>query len=136
MVNNLVFWIILYFFLLTIFSYILYNSKWFKKFQACSQLAMKNESKELQPFWTFFCNDITLWSAAVRFFAVTKKGFLSLQTLIYCNLHGENFWNFFHIFSNQHIIRSYSYMCSKMCFFLKFGTCNRSGIFEAFLVKT
>jgi len=44
-INILVFWIILYFFLLTIFSYMWYNSKCIEVFQACSQLALKNESK-------------------------------------------------------------------------------------------
>jgi len=115
-VNNLIFWIILYFFLFTIFSYMLYNSKWFEIFQACSQLALMNESKELPPFWTFFHTNVTLWSAASHFFVRPKKWFLSIQILILCNLLGGNFWNFFHIFSNQRSTRSYDYMCSKMFF--------------------
>jgi len=50
-------------------------------------------------------------------FTRIKKGFLSLQTLISCNLHSRNFGNFFHIFSNQIPTRSYNYMCPKMiCF--------------------
>jgi len=98
--NKIVFWIILYFFLLLFFSYMLYNSKWFEIFQACSQLALKNESKEAPPFGAFFHANVTLWSAAACFFAGLKKWFLSIQTLISCNPHGGNFWNFFHIFSN------------------------------------
>jgi len=38
----------------------LYNSKRFENFQACSQLALKNEFKEAPPFWTFFCMNVTL----------------------------------------------------------------------------
>jgi len=111
-----VFWIILSF-LLTIFSYMLCNSKWYENFQACSQLALKNESKELQPFSTFFYTNVTLWSAAARFFAGPKKGFLSIQMQISCNLHGEKFWNFFHVFSNQFTTRFYGCMCPKKVFF-------------------
>jgi len=95
----------------------LYNSKWSEIFQACSQLAFKNESKELQPFWRFFYTNVSLWSAAAQFFSGPKNGFLSIQTLISCNVHGEKFWNFFHIFSNQFITRSYGYMCPRMLFF-------------------
>jgi len=69
----------------------LYNFKQTVFFKACSQLALKNDSKELQPFWTFFHNDLTLSSAAARIFAGARKGILSLQTLISCNLHGGNF---------------------------------------------
>jgi hypothetical protein len=38
----------------------LYNSKKSEFFKACSQLALKNDSKELQAFWKFFHNDLTL----------------------------------------------------------------------------
>jgi len=134
-VNNLVFWIIFHFFLLIIFFvYVV----WFQMIwncQACSQLALKNESIELQAFWKFFHNDLSLRSAAARIFAVTKKGCLLLQILISCNLHGGNFWIFFHIFSNQCLTRSYSYMCQKLFFFQKFATCPRNGSFRVFLVK-
>jgi len=95
----------------------LYNSKWSEIFQACIQFALKNDSKELQPFGTFFYSNVTLWSAAARFFTGPKKGFLSIQMLRSCNLHGEKFWNFFHIFSNQFTTRSYGYMCPKKFFF-------------------
>jgi len=53
------FLIILYFesfsisFYLLFFSYILYNSK-------CSQLALKNESKEVPPFWKNFHTNVSL----------------------------------------------------------------------------
>jgi len=59
--NNSIFWTILY---LLFFSYMLYNSKWFEIFQTCSQLTLKNESKEALPFWVFFHANVTLWSAA------------------------------------------------------------------------
>jgi len=32
----------------------------FEIFQACSQLALKNESKEVPPFWAFFHAIVTL----------------------------------------------------------------------------
>jgi len=86
-------------FYLLFFSYMLYNSKWSEIFEACSQLALKNESKELPPFWTFPYTNVSLWSATTQFFVGPKKGFLSIQTLISYNLHGEKFWNFFpHLF--------------------------------------
>jgi len=65
-----------------------------------------------------FSYKLTLWSSAARFFVGPKFYFLSLQMLIYCKMHGGNFWNFFHIFSNQHTTRSYSYMHPKIIFFL------------------
>jgi len=105
-------------FYLLFFSYTLYNSKWFENFQACSQLALRNESKKEPPFWTFFHTNMTLWSAAARFFARTKKEFLSIQTLTSCNLHDGYFWNFFYIISNWCTTRSYGYMCPKMFVFL------------------
>jgi len=86
-------------------------------FSSMQPTCLENESKELQPFWTFFYTNMSLWSAAAQIFAGSKKGFLSIQTLISCNLHGEKFWNFFHIFSNQFNLRSYSYMCPKKFFF-------------------
>jgi len=86
-------------FYLLFFSYVFYNSKWSENFQASSQLALKNESKEAPPFFTFFHTNVILWSEAVHFFARPPKGFLSLQTLVSCNLHYGNFWKEFHIFS-------------------------------------
>jgi len=62
-----------------------------RNFQACSQLDLNNDSKELLPFWTFFHTNLALKSAAAQDFAGIKKGILSLQTLISCNLHGRNF---------------------------------------------
>jgi len=103
-------------FYLLFFSCMLYNFKWFEFFSACNQLSLKNNSKELQPFWTVFHTDMTLWSAAARIFAGAKNGTLSLQTLISCNLQGRNFWNFFHIFLDQCTTRSYSYICQKKFF--------------------
>jgi len=118
------------------FFYMLFNSKWSEIFQAYSQLALKVESKEAPPFWTFFHTNLTLWSAAAHFFARPKRGFLQIQMLISCNAHCGNFWIFFYIFSNQHTTRSYSYIYPKMFFLLKLGTYTRNGSFEAFFEKT
>jgi len=77
-----------------------------------------------------------LWSATTLFFLGPKKSFLPIQMLISCNQWSGSFSNFFHIFSNQCTSRSYGYMCPKMFFFLKFGTCTRlNGNFGVFLVK-
>jgi len=96
---------------------ILYNSKWSKIFQACSQLALKNESKEAPPFWTFFSCKCDLVKCSCPVFCKIKKIILSIQLLISCNSHDENFWIFFHIFANQCTTRSYGYMYPKMFFF-------------------
>jgi len=121
--NNLVFWIIFYFFLLTIFSYMLYDSKWSENFQEYSQLSLKNESIEFQPFWNFFYNDLTLWNVAARIFAVAKKWFLLFQMLIPCNLH--TWWkllNFFFTSSQRNVLQDPTepYMCPKMFLLKKF----------------
>jgi len=100
------------------------------------QLALKNESKETPPFGKFF---IQMWPCEVQLpiFLRTKKWFLSLQTLISCNLHSEFCCNFSHIFLNWCTTRSYCNMCPKMLFFLlKFGIVIRGGNFGAIFVKT
>jgi len=61
-----------------------------------------------------------------------KKEFLSLVTLISCNLHDGNFWKIFRVFSKQFTTRSYGYICPKMYFFLKFGTYIRNDNIGAF----
>jgi len=109
-------------FYLLFFSYMWYNFKWSQNFQTCSQLALKNESKEVPPFCTFFNTNVTLWSAVAWFFAGSEKGFLLLQTLIPCNLYGKIFWIFFHIFSNQ-LLQDPMVACVQNYFILKFGTC-------------
>ena len=91
-----------------------YNSKWFEIFWACIQLDSKNETKEAQPFFTFFHKNVTFWSAAARVFTGPKKSSLSLQMLISCNLYGGNFWNFFHIFKILSTKRSYSCIYPKL----------------------
>jgi len=78
-------------FYLLFFSYMLHNSKWSKKFQACSQLALKNEFKELQPFWTSFHNNLTLWSATKPFFARPKKRFFVTSN---ANIFQYTWWKF------------------------------------------
>jgi len=122
-------------FYLLFFSYTLYDSKWSEIFQACSQLALKNEFIELQPFWNFFHNDLTMWSAAARIFEVTKKGFLLLQMLISCDLHGGNFWNFFHIFSNQCLTWSNGYMYPKRKFIKNLLFVLKMAVLECFWWK-
>jgi len=42
------------------FSYIMCFVKSSETFQACSQLALKNEFKGAPPFWTFFHRNVTL----------------------------------------------------------------------------
>jgi len=116
-------------FYLLFFLYVIQFQMISEIFLTYSQLAMKNESKESPPFWTFFHTNVTSWSATIRFFAGPRKRFLALQTLKSCNLHSWNFWNFFYVFSNQHSTNS----CVQKCFFfLKFGTCNRNGSIGAF----
>jgi len=51
----------------------LYNFKCSKIFQACSQLALKNESKEAPPFSALFHTNVSLQSAPTLFFAKSKK---------------------------------------------------------------
>jgi len=122
-------------FYLLFFSYVLYNSKWSQNFQACSQIALKNEYKEAPPFWTFFHTNVNLCSAIARFFVGPKKGVLWIQKLISCNPRCGNFWNFFHMFSSQHTTRSYGLICPNMLFFPNFGTCIINDSFRAFVVK-
>jgi len=55
----------------------LYNSKWFENFQACSELALKNESKEYHHFGHFF---ILMWSCEVQL-----PGFLQGQKMEFCH---------------------------------------------------
>jgi len=84
------------------FSYMLYNSKWSNIFQACSQLDFKNKSKELQPFWTFFHNDLMLWSAAVWFLQGQKNDFITSNANILQSV-GRNFFKLFlHLFKPMH----------------------------------
>jgi len=82
------------------FSYMLYNSKWSENFQACNELDLKNEFKELPPFRTFFHTNVGLQSAIAQFFARPRKEFLWIQKLMSCNPISGNFWNIFHVFSN------------------------------------
>jgi len=91
----------------------LYNSKWSKIFQACGQIALKNESKKRQQHghFSYKCELVKLPN-----FLQGHVRFLSIQMLISCKIHDENLWNFFHIFSNQLTTRSYNYMC--LIFFL------------------
>jgi len=130
-----VFWIIFYFFALAIFSYILYNSKWSKNFQACSQLALKNKSKEAPPFWIIFHTNVSLWSVAARFFTGPKKGFVTSNANILQSTRG-NFW----IFSKSYqfsVLPSPTVTYVQKCyFFLKFGTCIRNGSFWTFVAMT
>ncbi len=50
-------------FYLLFFCYMLYNSKWSKNFQVCSQLALKNESKKHHHFGHSF---IQMWVCEVQ----------------------------------------------------------------------
>jgi len=109
--------------------------KWTENFQACRQLAMKNESKESPPFWTFFDTNVTLWSVSALFFIRFPKGFIWIRKLISCNPRGGNFLIFFHIFSSQHTTRSYSYMCLKMYFSQNLVLLLQMAVFKRFWWK-
>jgi len=69
-------------FYLLFFSYLLYNSKWFKNFQPCSQLALKNESKEAPPFQTFF---IEMWACELQL-----PSFLQGQVKDFCKFKSSH----------------------------------------------
>jgi len=69
----------------------------------------------LQPFWTFFCNDLTLWSAGALIFVGANKGIPSLHTLISCNLHGGNFSIFF-TSSQTSVLQDHTVTCVKKNF--------------------
>jgi len=123
------------FFYLLFFSYMLYNSKQSKFFKACSQLALKNSYNHFGNFfimiWSCVCQesfepDLILWSAVAQIFARAKKGILSLQTLISCNLHRGNFWIFFKS-SQTSALQHHTVTCIKKM--QKFGTCTRNGSF-------
>jgi len=101
------FWTLKYFELLSIssyllyLSYMLYNSKWSKDFPTCSQLVVKKKCKKALSFRTFFNIKVSLWSVATSFSMRPKKILLSIWTLISCNPHKWNFWNFSHVFYNH-----------------------------------
>jgi len=118
------------FFYLLYSSYMLYNSKWFENFQACSQLALKNESKEAPPFWI---NNVTLWSVAAQLFARQKKrNFVTLNA----NILQSTQWKFLKSFSHLFIPTYYKILwlqVSKNVFFSsQFGTCTKNDSFGAF----
>jgi len=131
-----VFWIILYFFLLTIFFLYVaqFQMIWnfLSMYPTCLKEWIQRVTTILDIFFLYKCG---LVNAAAHFFVGPQKGFLSIHTLISCNLHSEKFWIFFYIFSKQFTTRSYSYICPKNYFFQKFGTCTRNGRFGAFLWK-
>jgi len=105
-------------FYLLFFPYMLYNSKWSENFQACSQLALKNGSKEDPPFGTLFHINVSLWSATARFFVGPQRRFLSLQMLISCNLHCGDF-EIFSTCSQSSVLQDPTIICVQKCFFFK-----------------
>jgi len=106
-----------------------------KNFKHVANLPWNMNLKNYNHFGHFFHINLTLWSAAARFSAGPKKGFLSIQTLKSCNLHGGNSWVFFHIFLNQISTRSYGYMCPKNMFFYIFVLVLEMVVFELFWWK-
>jgi len=82
-------------FYLLFFSYMLYNSKWFEIFQACSQLKLKHESKEAPPTWIFFHTNMSLWSAAWPIFCKAKKRILANSN---ANILQSTPWKFLKFF--------------------------------------
>jgi len=104
-------------------------------FLACSQLALKNDFKELQAFWTFFHNDLTLRSAAARIFAGAKKEFCHFKCY-YLAIYKAEISEFFFKSSQTSVLQDPTVICVKKVIFQKFGTCTRNGSFGAFLVRT
>jgi len=86
----LVFWIIIYFFLLTIFFYMLYNSKWFELFKPLKFLhyvITKNAKKlsfllQVPNFWIFFTH-VTVWCCSTLVWEDVKR----IQKFPPCRLH-------------------------------------------------
>jgi len=72
----------------------LYNSKWSKIFQACIQLALKNQFKESPLAYIFFQTNVSLWSTATLFFAGTKEMFFNT------NILQSTWWKFQKFFSH------------------------------------
>jgi len=60
-------------------------------FKHVANFPRKMITKSYNHFGPLFYNDLTLRSAAAQILARAKKGILSLQTLIYFNLHIGNF---------------------------------------------
>jgi len=92
-----------------------------------SQLAMKNESKESSPFWTFFHPNETLWSAAAPVYCIAKIFFATSNA----NILQSTRWKFLKFF--PHLLKTTYYKIlrlhvSKFIYFLKIGTCIRFSI--------
>jgi len=85
----------------TIFSYMLYNFKWFEFSKHIANLLWRMNPKKLTTNIDNFHTDMTLWSARALYFLGPKKGLLSIQMLTSCNPQLGNFRNSFYIFLNQ-----------------------------------
>jgi len=102
------------FFLLIIILLYVVQFQMIWNFQACRQLALKNESKEPPPFWTFFPTTVSLWSVATRFSEGQKR--ISVNSKAYiCNLCNGNFWKKFHMFSSHHTKCAPEKIMAKKC---------------------
>jgi len=97
----------------------LYNFKWSEIFLACSQHALKNDLKELQPFWTFFHNDLTLWSAATRIFRWGKKRNFVTSNANILQFIRRKFLNVFFTSSQTSVLQDPRVTCVKNSFFFK-----------------
>jgi len=77
-----------------LFSYMLYNSKWFETFLTCSQLSGSHESKKAPPIRQFLHRKVTSWTTVALISTQLKEDFWSIKVLITSNPHSKIFWNF------------------------------------------
>jgi len=109
----------------------LYNSKWFENFQACSELALKNASKKVPPFCTFFHS---MWPCICLVFHKAKKRiFVTSNT----NILQSTRWKFLKFFPHLLNLAYYKILrlyVSKTDIFQKFGTYPKNGSLGTFLV--
>jgi len=133
----------------------LYTSKWCKNFKHIDNLFRKLNSKKHHHFWHFLMEKLACEVQLPNFLQSWKNDFDEFECL-YFTTRGKFqmswnftcwkfqylttrwiFWNFYHVLSIHHIIRSYKWLhVSKIVFFQKFGSCTRNGSFGAFLENT
>jgi len=88
-------------FYLLYFSYMLYNFKWFEKFQACNPLALKNECKEVLLFWILFHKKCELAKCSYLDLCRAKRMIYVAHTL------KSGCWKFLNFF--PHVLKSEYY---------------------------
>jgi len=117
-------------FYLLFFSYMLYNSKWSKIFQACNQHALKNEFKELPSFWTFFLYKCDLVKCNyLDFYKALKRIIVNSNT----NILQSTQWKFLKFF--PHLLKPVFLKDPMITCVQKFGACTGNGSFGEFWWK-